>query len=52
MQNNPEIEYLIEQSVKLAREKKHEYVVTEHLLLSLVKHPPFRKTLEKFGVET
>jgi len=51
MQNNPEIEYLIEQAVKIAREKKHEYVTTEHLLLSLITHAPFRKTLEQFGVE-
>ena len=51
MQNNPEIEYLIEQAVAIAREKKHEYIVTEHLLLSMVRHVPFRKTLDKFGVE-
>ena len=51
MQNNPEIEYIVEQAVKLARDKHHEYVVTEHLLLSLVRHAPFRKTLDRFGVE-
>ena len=51
MQNNPEIENLIEQAVKIAREKKHEYVLTEHLLLSMVRYAPFRATLDKFGVE-
>ena len=51
MQNNPEIEYLIEQAVKIARDKKHEYVLTEHLLLSLVQYAPFQKTLDKYGVE-
>ena len=53
MQNNPnpEIEYVVEQAVKLARDKHHEYVVTEHLLLSLIRHAPFRKTLDRFGVE-
>ena len=51
MQNNPEIEYLIEQAIKIAQDKKHEYVVTEHLLLSMIRHEPFRLTLEKFGVE-
>ena len=51
MQNNPEIEYLVDQAVKIARDKKQEYVITEHLLLSMVRHDPFRKTLDKFGVE-
>jgi ATP-dependent Clp protease ATP-binding subunit ClpA len=51
MQNNPEIEHVIEQSVKIAKEKSHEYVTTEHLLLSLVRHAPFRKTLDAYGVE-
>lgn len=51
MQNNPEIEHLVEQAVKIARDKKHEFVLTEHLLLSIVRHPPFRTTLDKFGVE-
>jgi len=51
MQNNPEIEYLIEQAVKIAKDKQHEYVLTEHVLLSLIRHAPFRKTLDAFGVE-
>ena len=51
MQNNPEIEHIVEQAVKLARDKHHEYVITEHLLLSLIRHAPFRKTLDRFGVE-
>ena len=51
MQNNPEIEYLVEQAVIIAKNKKHEYIVTEHLLMSMVQYAPFRKTLDKFGVE-
>ena len=51
MQNNPEIEHIVEQAVKIARDKHHEYVITEHLLLSLVRYNPFRKTLDRFGVE-
>ena len=51
MQNNPEIEQLIEQAVELAQEFKHEYVLTEHVLLALIRHKPFRQTLEKFGVD-
>jgi len=51
MQNNPEIEQLIASAVKLAQDKKHEYVITEHLLLALVRHNPFAKCLEKFGTD-
>ena len=51
MQNNPEIEHIVDQAVKIARDKHHEYVITEHLLLSLIRHTPFRKTLDNFGVE-
>ena len=51
MNPNAEIELIVEQAVKIAREKSHEYVITEHLLLSLIRHAPFRKTLDRFGVE-
>ena len=51
MQNNPEIEHLVDQAVKIARSKQHEYVTTEHLLLSLIRYAPFRKTLDAFGAE-
>ena len=51
MQNNPEIEQIIDAAVKLARDKKHEYVLTEHLLLSLLQYNPFRTVITKFGVE-
>ena len=51
MQPNPEIERIVEKSVELARNKKHKYVLTEHLLLSLLLHEPFRKVLIKFGAD-
>ena len=51
MQNNPEIEQIIEQSVRIARERQHEYVLTEHLLMALLQHAPFRACLIKFGVD-
>ena len=51
MQNNPEIEQIIENAVKIAREKQHEYVTTEHLLMSMLQHLPFRNVLVKFGAE-
>ena len=49
MQNNPEIEQVVDGAVKLAKDHSHEYVLTEHLLLSLVRHQPFRRVLDKFG---
>ena len=51
MQNNPEIEQVVEAAVKLAREKSHEYVVTEHLLLGMLRHLPFRRVVDKFGAD-
>jgi ATP-dependent Clp protease ATP-binding subunit ClpA len=51
MQNNPEIEQIIDVAVKLARDRRHEYVMTEHVLLSLIRHDPFRKVLAKFGTD-
>ena len=51
MQNNPEIEQIIESAVGIARLKQHEYVLTEHVLLSMIRHQPFRKVLEKFGTD-
>ena len=49
MQNNPEIEQIVDLAVKLARDLHHEYVMTEHVLLALVRHEPFRRVLQKFG---
>ena len=43
MQNNPEIEQIVDNAVKLARDSRHEYVMTEHVLMSLIQHDPFRK---------
>jgi ATP-dependent Clp protease ATP-binding subunit ClpA len=51
MQNNPEIEKIIEQAVRIAASKRHEYVLTEHLVLSLIRHNPFRSVLQKFGTD-
>jgi ATP-dependent Clp protease ATP-binding subunit ClpA len=51
MQNNPEIEQIVDVAVKIARECKHEYVLTEHVLLALLRHAPFRQVLGKFGTD-
>jgi len=51
MQQNPELEQILAQAQKLARIKKHEYVLLEHLALALVQHNPFNTVLQKFGVD-
>jgi ATP-dependent Clp protease ATP-binding subunit ClpA len=51
MQNNPEIEQIVDAAVKIARDCKHEYVLTEHMLVALLRHAPFRQVLEKFGTD-
>ena len=51
MQNNPEIEQIIDHAVRIARDKHHYYVVTEHLLAAMLDHAPFRAVLIKFGAD-
>ena len=51
MQNNPEIEQIVDSAIKLAHDRSHEYMLSEHLLLAMLRHEPFRKCLTKFGVE-
>jgi len=49
MQNNPEIEKIVNNAVAIAKEYKHTYVLTEHVLLAMIQYPPFRTVLEKYG---
>ena len=51
MNNNPEIEHIIEQAVAIAKSKRHEYVLVEHLLLSLMLHKPFKQLLVKMKID-
>ena len=51
MNSSPEIESIVEEAARLARSKQHEYVLTEHLLLALLRYQPFRKVVQKFGVD-
>lgn len=52
MINSPEIESIIEQAIAMAKERSHQYCTVEHLLLALVTYAPFKKCLDKFGVDT
>jgi ATP-dependent Clp protease ATP-binding subunit ClpA len=51
LQPSPEIENIIEQAIEHAKERNHIYVTLEHLLLSLISHPPFKKCLTGFGTD-
>jgi len=52
LQTSPEIENIIERAIDAAKERHHEYCTVEHLLYSLVSHPPFKKCLNQFNVDT
>ena len=51
MNHSPEIENIIEQSIQVAKERKHQYVTVEHLLLALINHSPFKKCIVGFGAD-
>ncbi len=51
MNNSPEIESIIEHAIEFAKNKKHQYVTVEHLLLALVTHPPFKKCISQYGAD-
>lgn len=52
MQTSPEIENIIERAIEAAKERQHQYVTIEHLLWALITHPPFKKCLNTFNVDT
>jgi len=51
MTHSPEIEHIIQQSIEYSKERKHQYVTVEHLLLSLITHSAFKKCLVSFGAD-
>lgn len=51
MQTSPEIQQIIDTAITLAHDRNHEYMLTEHLLLALIRHTPFKKCLVSFGAE-
>jgi ATP-dependent Clp protease ATP-binding subunit ClpA len=52
MNQSPEIENIIEQSITCAKSHNHLYVTVEHLLFALITFTPFKKCLSSFGVDT
>ena len=51
MNSSVEIESIIEQAIIIAKDRCHEYCTVEHLLLALMKHTPFKKCSEQFGID-
>lgn len=51
MQNNPEIEQIVDNAVKLAKRLHHKYVTVEHLALALIQYKPFNDLLKDYGCD-
>jgi ATP-dependent Clp protease ATP-binding subunit ClpA len=51
MTHSPEIDSIIENAIHLSKERKHQYVTIEHLLLSLINYSSFKKCLVGFGAD-
>jgi ATP-dependent Clp protease ATP-binding subunit ClpA len=51
MNQNPEIEQIVESAVRIAHSYRHEYVLTEHVLMAMIRYDAFRQVLIKFGVD-
>ena len=51
MSNNPEIEQILDNAVRLAKGYRQQYVTVEHLSLALVKYGPFMECLKSYGVD-
>lgn len=51
IQPNSDIEIVINQASSLAKQEQHKYVMLEHLLLSMIRHTPFKDLLTKFGTD-
>jgi ATP-dependent Clp protease ATP-binding subunit ClpA len=52
LQTSPEIENIIERAIEAAKQRQHEYCTVEHMLWSLISHPPFKKCLNSFNIDT
>lgn len=50
LEPNKDLEKIFENAIKLALDKKHEYITLEHFLLSMIRYEPFASLLKDFGV--
>jgi len=51
IQISPEVEFILNESVKTARQLKNEYVTIEHVAYNMVDYLPFRDLIESYGVD-
>lgn len=51
MIDNPEVDQIIEKAIDIAKEKRHQYVMLEHVLLSMITYAPFRDQLISFNTD-
>ena len=51
MLNNPEIDVITNEAANIAINKNNEYVLVEHLLLSLIRYKPFNACLNGYGTD-
>jgi len=51
MHLNPEIEQITNHAIEIASKGNHEYVLLEHVLLSLITYSPFGDVLSSYGVD-
>ena len=51
MSNNPEIEKVLDNAIKLAKGYRQQYVTVEHLSLALIKFEPFHECLKSYGMD-
>jgi len=49
--SNPDIERIVDNATKIAKDYNHQYVTLEHLLTALVEYPSFNKLVSDYGVE-
>lgn len=50
LEQNPEIDAIVEEAVKIAMHYNHAFVTVEHVLMALMKTPNFTTMLKEFGV--
>ena len=51
MKKNNHIEKILQNADKIAKDNKHEYVTTEHILIAMVKDKEFRNIMIDYGVQ-
>ena len=51
MQINPEIEQITDHAIAMAKKQNNEYVLVEHILVSLISYGPFYDVMKSYGID-